>query len=511
MREKLPDKNWRNPRLDTAVMMALALSTIYVSARLFPSSREFLIGTAVAGAFAGISIRLANFERLEVLFHPISAACVTLAGSSLIVSHALYSSRFMESAASALQAGGILDIIVATAVELVGSHAMMTGMLLTGLGTVLVYSDRLGKNSKVTNVASAQFRYILAAAGVTGLIAAGKFALGEIDLISYVMMAYELVFVESTAAGPAAGVLFILMYFLGARAWRKLPISELVPREHRDTYRKAARLEKISRFSLVPGGGLAIIVSQFIQLPVNLSPLRTPASRNLMLIITVGAIGIIVAIKLFRNLAGQKDLLRRLLPYGVFAIAVYAFSTVSHQLISSISEELDGIVLQGLETGVEAVGADIVVLGGLLFAMVSGFGLMLTATALSKYGVIPSEIRGSSSISVGLFLATVGAGVLGAPALVLFAGVALATVSWESGRRGVVHGREIGRKGMSTKSEAVRNVYYLILAGVLVYGAFRVNSAIAGVQLSSVPPEVKVLAGVMSVIGAVLLLFASKQ
>lgn len=154
--------------------------------------------------------------------------------------------------------------------------------------------------------------------------------------------------------------------------------------------------------------------------------------------------------------------------------------------------------------GAFGVGTLVVSLATLLIAttviLVLGFRIALF------FGYLSTETAGYSLASGGLFVATVFAGTVGAPAWLVFGGVVVSLFVWDVGQFGTTLGTEVGRQTATRGTEFVHAGGTLLVGAVGAGGAFVVASRMDGV---TVVDSTLTVVALLSVVAGILLLVAA--
>jgi hypothetical protein len=191
---------------------------------------------------------------------------------------------------------------------------------------------------------------------------------------------------------------------------------------------------------------------------------------------------------------------------GTLAVAGPTFDW----LVAEVAGRLPSLFAAEFRTIAGSVGTfygpGTVVLGVMTACLVVAGLLVLAARLLLWLGYLSRRRAGFATASAGLFLATVFAGTLETPALLVFGGLVVSLLVWDAGEYGTTLGEEVGRRAHSRSGELVHAGGTVAVGVVGVGAALVLRAALAGQAVD--PSPVAVVGLVAALAGAVLLVAA---
>lgn len=219
-----------------------------------------------------------------------------------------------------------------------------------------------------------------------------------------------------------------------------------------------------------------------IRLVTNSSLLRVLLFVIALTALTATAIG--YAVRRIARVESAK-LRRRLTALAsgtlVTVVAISLSEPIYDRLVEEIGRRLPGLITAQFVEHAARVATTygeatiIVILTGFLMG-ITGMALLGLRLALFL-GYLSSETTGFSLASIGLFLGTIFAGTIGAPAWFVFAGIAASFVVWDAGEFGATLGYEIGRRN------GTRSLEYVHAGGTALVGLVGVGLALGVTKL----------------------------
>jgi hypothetical protein len=193
---------------------------------------------------------------------------------------------------------------------------------------------------------------------------------------------------------------------------------------------------------------------------------------------------------------------------GVLAVAEWTFERATAELVRRFPEEIEGRLQDATTTTADSFGESTAVLLAVVLCLGVLAGLLAAGYAVVWVGLLSRETAGSSLAGVGLFIATVFGGTVGAPTWLVVVGVAASLVVWDAGRFGVGLAREVG-PGRSRRVEFV-HLGATLLVGVAAVGLamFVVGRLPTGPSVTAVPDGTELLALASVVVGLVSLVLS---
>ncbi|NHN48301.1 hypothetical protein G9464_11930 [Halostella sp. JP-L12] len=328
--------------------------------------------------------------------------------------------------------------------------------------------------------------------------------------------------VAPTAPAPRIAD-FLLLLAVGGFAVRaaleRLPVAELASK--RDTARRAAQVERTvdvlrTTYRVCAPAGLVLGVlhlagaGPYGALPGGLVDLlagvaKTEVLRVLLVAAAVAGSVAAVAVEavLWARTAAASDVAPRVVPFasGVALIGgVWAFTDL---VLGRVRSRIPSVAAPALEELVGVVGETpvaLLVVAGTLVLFVALVGVL---TLLGRWGFLTDRVAPVALASAGLFLAGTVSGMVGDGPLVVFGGVAAATVAWDLGEYGVGVAEGLGRRARSRQGELAHGLASVAVGAASVAAAF----ALLGVMRRTVPEASLVAAGASAAfVGTLLLL-----
>jgi len=165
---------------------------------------------------------------------------------------------------------------------------------------------------------------------------------------------------------------------------------------------------------------------------------------------------------------------------SVITAAEWAYDRVVSELLRRFPEAVESDIQEVSTTASTSFGeSTVVLLAALLCVGVTGITLFLLRVGVGR-GALAGESVGSTLASMGVFVATVFAGVLGGPTWLVVGGILASLVVWDAGRFGRRLTAEVG-------SISGRRVELAHLGGTLLVGL--VGTAVALLVVSWVPAD----------------------
>jgi hypothetical protein len=211
------------------------------------------------------------------------------------------------------------------------------------------------------------------------------------------------------------------------------------------------------------------------------------------------------------SLTGATRRVGPVLVGGVLTVGTLAVAGPSFNwLVAEVAGRLPSLFAAEFRTIAGSVGTfygpGTVVLGVMTACLVVAGLLVLAARLLLWLGYLSRRRAGFATASAGLFLATVFAGTLETPALLVFGGLVVSLLVWDAGEYGTTLGEEVGRRAHSRSGELVHAGGTVAVGVVGVGAALVLRAALAGQAVD--PSPVAVVGLVAALAGAVLLVAA---
>lgn len=469
------------------VLVGIFLRTIMLSTEY---SRGLLV-SLLGGAIIAASIYGERSDRIEPLLEPSSALLTAVGGIVIMAGFGMIFGSYYD---TVFAGGGFFESINGLAdifgilPGLMGVFLFHGGAVLVGAGALFLFSDRIDGQNRVSGTTSLDLIFLVILVVIVAVLGVGDIlfdvARSLLTGISIVAVLGALVSSGTGFDGLIAGILLILTYFIGARAWRRLPIASLVPRRYKDRYDRLAGYERYMRYGIVPLLGLVLIVDGIVGIsmyPFILGLLQSSGLREIMIEILLVSIGALIFVRVIRTFTRLRELTKRYGTYLVYLVLLYLLSTPLGIVLESflnVMAQADfegaGAIHDGGAAIVEFMGGhDVVALGILALILVSGISIKAGLRIFEVYGFVPPGLDGTAFISLAVFLWAIAFGLREQTALLLI-GTALTLILWELGKRTTELGREIGPAGSALQSQTV------FLAGSLLLGALGV---VVGTQL----------------------------
>jgi hypothetical protein len=515
MTDEISEKNWSITYWGaaSAVLIAVLYSIYAVSgiALVIP-----LLVSAGAGLVLAASIKSGNLKRFRPAVRTASGVLTLVSGALLLYSLTLFSQAALRSTLGSIKNVISLNQLLLLVQEkffTFAGYGFATGaMFITFTGIGVLLWDRLEEEKAVgTRKHDIYFTGILAV--ITLFSAFGTAFINKVPFGKVSNNAFNAYMSQGSFSGIIAGFMLVITYLVSRRAWKSLPIREMVPREWIEGYDKMKKPETIFRWLILPFLGLAVGAHSLVELRYIqvLSPLATPGSRLLMLAVLAASIAAIATVKILKVLAGDREILVRLTPYLVFGGLVYLSSFYLSAFVPQIISTFPSIISSVITQVKSSIGPHSLVM---VFMTVSAAAALLLKTLISTLkgmGLIPRGLEGTMLTSAGVFFTALGLHFYLPRPNVLFAGVAASLAIWEIGKRSTILGREIGRKGSSLKTELVQLTSRLVMVIVAVIGARTLHLFVESGSFSFSPGTFNFEVVLLSVIGLGLLAYSLKE
>lgn len=488
MNETVADRNWDITYLGALSVIGIAAGFLTYLASTIQIQRPLVLAAGAGIAFA-VASKAGSMDRFQAILKPLSGFLDMVAGTLLLVSVLLFFASSLEIIRAAMERvgdGSVLAMIQAVVLPVMGYSTVLFGVFIAATGSSLVVWDRVDERLPVgAGRRDFLFTGILAALTVSGIF--GTAFLRDLPIGTFLDEAVGLATRPSSFSSLLGGVLLVVAYHAGRRAWRVLPVRELVPRSSRDAYDRLAGVEAVVAKVVVPLLGLALLVHQFAAVPfvgAVAAVVGSSMARMVLVGVLVLSIGSYVVVKLLKLLTGGREKIERILPYVLFGVLAYLIASLLtgtvDRILVGLPEELFGLVQPVLL----AVGQRHFIMVVMTVASASAVSLGLFAGLLRGVGLMPRGIEGTTMVAVGLFVSAVGFNLYSPEPVVLFAGVALSMVAWELGKRSVLLGRAVGRSGSTYQAELIQLAFKLGMAFVAVVIARTVLVAVDNTVIS---------------------------
>lgn len=344
--------------------------------------------------------------------------------------------------------GGLLVLAGVAVGGLAGPAAgtVVVGLSLALFGVAGAWADSLGRGGLSTAIKGG-------AIGTAGVVVAATVMAILLGVGALLWLALEGVLTADGGRGTAAVFLVAGATAIAVRtALGWLPIAALAPREHRTTV--ARRVGRWRRRALWVGLGgftawVVALVLATLESPLTLPPMDavTAPVRIGLALVTLAALMVATLAVLARRLARFDAATARRLAslaggLGLLTIPVPLFVWL-----------LIGLAVDSRALVLVLVGVALVVLGG--FIVLVALSLVV---ATAWVGLLPDRAAPLALIAAGVFGAATGSGLAGAPAPVVYAGVAGALFTWDVSEFGLGLTQEVGHVPETGRLEVVHGV-----------------------------------------------------
>jgi hypothetical protein len=514
--------NWRPPRTSVAlgVLLAIGMAGVLIGASGLAAAGI----AALAGLSAGGILLFVTASRHQLLKRLCASVLLFFCGLLILGCAAL---AFQSVRSDVLTMRGSAAILRQS--HVIGTLLLVGGVALALGGAAVTGRDSIHPRHYKSAVTFGILTVSLPLFTLAGL-ATIEVASPIFDVNELAATAGDILF-GHTGSGPidyiglvVTWILALISVTLVRVGLKYLPIAELAPSPRRK--RLKIRLNRAQ--SALYKFRLAIFIVFFIVLFVESLRRNTPIGllngylqflsvlgtasllRGVLLggiAFGVGGVTFGVATKRFARLNPRQTVLR-LIPFvtGLFLVVV-ALQFSSEIVTLAITGPMAGyrstiepLLLQYRPATL--VVAVLVVVG--LTPSGLYFGLLL-----ADYALLPERADGAAVLSVGLFIAAVGALLNGMSALIGFVGIASSFIVWDINTNAVSLGREIGRHTPTRQSELVHT------GGSLLVATLGIVVAMAGLVLaeaiSAPPASIAPVAAVISIVGLFTLIFGLRS
>ncbi len=512
---EIKESNWHATRtgaLATAAITAALTALIYLQIDL----KIPILLSALGGLVLAASIKTGNMKKYATVAKPVSAALTMASGTLILLSTVEYAraafQRITETLTGTSTIQGIIDTVIQNLASFSGYSLATTAAFITATGTALIYWDRVDTEKTVgTRKQDIYFNIILVLVAV--FMAFGTAIINNIPITKVTGLLQKTITVQGKASGIVAGLLLIAAYITLGRAWRALPIREMVPRNQIEYYDKLKKAETFFKWLLLPAIAAATAATPMIQIKVleYLAPLTTVAFRNTLATVTAASITLLATSKILKILAGDRKTVTRFIPYLVFAAAAYLAGNLLAPHATATVNQSPQFIQEIFRIAKSRVGTPAIVVAGMAAAASLAVSLKTSVKSFKGMGFIPKGLEGTFLASTGIFIASVGLHLYQPIPVMLLLGVASSLTVWEIGKRSAVLGREIGRKGTSTRSELVQITSKIVVAVLAVIAARTLLFLIQGQTLEMPSSGLTTVVTVLSALAAVLLAFSMKE
>lgn len=512
---EIKESNWHATRtgaLATAAITAALTALIYLQIDL----KTPILLSAIGGLILAASIKIGNMKKYATVAKPVSAALTMISGIFILLSTAEYAraafQRITETLTGTTTAQGMINTVIQNIASFSGYSLATTAAFITATGTALIYWDRVETEKTVgTRKQDIYFNIILVIVAI--FMAFGTAIINNIPITKVTDLLQKTINVQGQASGIVAGLLLISAYITLGRAWRALPIREIVPRNQIEYYDKLNKGETFFKWILLPAIAVAAAAAPVLQIKMlgYMTPLTTIAFRNLLTMVTAASIILLTASKTLKILASDRKTVTRFIPYLIFAAAAYTAGNLFAPYATATVNQLPAFIQEIFNIAQSRIGTPAIVIAGMAAAASLALGIKTTVKSFKKFGFIPKGLEGTFLASTGIFIASVGLHLYQPIPIMLLLGVASSLTVWEIGKRSTVLGREIGRKGTSTKSELVQIISKIAVAVLAVIAARTMLFLVKGHGMKMASSGLTTLVTVLSAIAAVLLAFSMKE
>lgn len=311
-----------------------------------------------------------------------------------------------------------------------------------------------------------------------------------------------------------------------------LPISQIFAEETE----RLRRLEKVESWltglavvTLCLGG--LVFIFEVVTPPENVQGLVGLALFDLIRVVTTSvllrflffSVTVVVLVATAVGYSARRlaqvssgKLTRRLTAIGtgvlITLVAISIAEPVYSTIVTEIATRLPDLVAGGFTDRTDLIAEEygestIVVL---LATFLIGFsGMNLLGLRLVLYlGYLSQETTGYSLASLGLFVATMFAAVIGAPTWLVFVGIVASLFVWDAGHFSTTLGREIGRQASTRRTELVHVVATTLVGTLAALVAFGAASLLDGGITTVADPAESLLALVSLAVGLLALVEA---
>lgn len=156
---------------------------------------------------------------------------------------------------------------------------------------------------------------------------------------------------------------------------------------------------------------------------------------------------------------------------AVITVADWAYARTTEELLRRFPAEVEGRVEDTTSTAATSFGESTVVLLAAVLCLGLIAGVLVLVYLALVANTLSGERAGSSLAAVGLFLAAVFGGTVGAPAWLVVVGAGASMLVWDAGRFGSTLAQEVG-------SGRTRRVELVHLGGTVLVGLVAVVAAV---------------------------------
>nr|EGQ40311.1 MAG: hypothetical protein J07AB56_10400 [Candidatus Nanosalinarum sp. J07AB56] len=505
--------NWRITRPGAALVIGISAAYLYMAA--LSSGLLAAMGVAAAGGLSyGLGSKLSSVDRFEAIGKPVSGVLGMASGVLLLASSGLLAFTYLGSFESVLSSSsGIVSLVRTLVVTAVGMTGILTGTYLAAAGSSIVPWDGLGSKMHI-EARKGDLVFVGVLAGITVFSVFGTALLRDIPVGRY--LAEAVGFVLSTGSFPSvvAGALIFVSYVAASRAWSSLPVREMVGSSNADLYDRLAKIQKVAKWTVLPLASVAVAANDFVSVAYlqPLSVLAAPGLRRVLLYLLAASVSVSLLVKVLQSVTGSRERLKSLVPYVVFGGVAWLVATLLAAVLQDVTQMLPGVVRSNVLPPVEGIGYRNAVLAAMTAASGTSLGIKSAAATFRALGFVPEGLEGATLSAAGVFLVSVGTSLVGgAPAGVLFVGVASSLVIWQIGKRSAVLGREIGRSGGSLQVEMVQFATKLGAALVAVLAARTLYIAASRLSIPSLQGGSAAAVFAISAVGVALLTFSLRS
>ena len=468
---ELKDRNWGITYVGLLAAALLSIGYIYRAVNMVEFKWSMILAGA-AGLIYAITAKLSSTDRFRTIGKPLSGFLAMISGITLVAAAALFAVSSFEVLTGIFSSGGeLLPLLRSLVVTAVGLAGFLLGTYLTVTGTSLMLWDRLDSKVSVGPQRSdIMFAAILA--GITAFSIFGTAFLSDIPFDEWIGTAQTVLISSDPLSSTITGLMMIASYISVSKLWSALPIREAVPASGLDTYDRLSTVDTVLKWLLVPAMGIAVALTDFMDLQQIsfLENLAQPLVRQLLLYTVITSLAVVLGIKLLQLVTGDRSRIWALVPYLLFGVAAWMIAPQLTFITDSIITVIPKSFSSAAESFVSGIDERNVVLilmtaaSGLSFALKSFMGM------LRGFGIVPRGLEGTTMAATGVFMTSIGLHIFSTQpsATMLFTGVALSLVIWEIGKRSVVLGMEVGRKGSSLQAEVVQVLTKVLVALIAV-------------------------------------------
>lgn len=303
--------------------------------------------------------------------------------------------------------------------------------------------------------------------------------------------------------------------FLIGEVTQTVPIVEVASRARRDRLqtiltRSQTILSQFAVFSIglsllsivaARTGWLTSLIRRIPPLALLIELSVSPGFRVFLIAIICICSSIIILIYIIQQLSGNiMSIAQSIAPVSIGVGVVITVALILSAEIQSVLSALPSAIQPQIAEYIQLISPVGIVLIYVEIALFALGAVLFGSTILEVIGYLPSHATGGAIAGTGLIGSSLLIGIFDQAPLIVFSGVALAIIAWDSSSHGVTAQSELGTRG-GTRVTILHSLNTIAVALLGVGIAWGLQSTVVGLSVS----QESALTGVLLVVPAVLI------